>query len=81
MKIPHVIYEEEGPPVEIHAHACTNCPSVASPDDPEVNDLLSSGTREQQIESVFRCAWRRDKACKGYCDKLGISDLSRESVS
>jgi hypothetical protein len=65
---------KEGRPTRIHAHHCAHCPSVAMPDDPETADIKANATREQQIESVFRCAWRRDKACKGYCDKLGIED-------
>ena len=63
----------EGPPRAIHSNPCAHCPSVAMPDDPETEDIRLNATRQEQIDSVFRCAWRREKACKGYCDRLSIA--------
>ena len=63
----------EGRPHEIHGNSCAHCPSVAMPDDPETEEILRHATRSEQIDSVFRCAWRRKKACRGYCDRLGIT--------
>jgi hypothetical protein len=32
------------------------------------------GTREEKLDSVFRCAWRREKACRGYADFIGVTE-------
>lgn len=71
---------DEGRPTKIHASPCVHCPSVAMPDDPETLDLKDHGTRAEQLESVFRCAWRREKACRGYCDRLGINEADLETL-
>lgn len=62
-------------PKTIHAHACAHCPSAAYArgdlDDPSMADVRQ-WPRDAQIDSVFRCAWRSAKLCKGYCDHLNI---------
>lgn len=51
---------------EIHRHACKLCPSATSEPDPETLDYMAA-PRAEQVASVFKCAWRPTKACKGYC--------------
>ena len=60
----------------IHVDACEHCPS-RNPPDPECKDI-KTWPRAEQIETVFRCAWRPSKACKGYCDFLGITERDLE---
>lgn len=60
-------------PQEIHQHACANCPSKDEPD-PAVEEFMAA-PRDIQLESVFVCAWRPGKLCKGYCDRLDITDI------
>jgi hypothetical protein len=64
----------EGRPKELHAHPCAHCPSVRSPDDPESIDVRDHCALDEKIESVFRCAWRREKACRGYADFIGVTE-------
>lgn len=59
------------PTTAIHTTRCANCPSQFV-DDPEVAELQHA-PRDQQLASVFRCAWRNEKLCKGYCDRLQIT--------
>ena len=63
---------------EIWKQPCANCPSAHFPTDPEVEDI-KTWSREAQLDTVFRCAWRPEKLCKGYCDVLQITekDLKR----
>jgi hypothetical protein len=58
---------------EIHTHACKHCPSAHYPPDEESLDYKGA-PRQIQLEAVFRCAWRPDKACKGLCDFLEVSE-------
>lgn len=58
---------------KIHTHLCKHCPSSHFPPDPEALDYKAA-PRAEQLESVFRCGWRKQKACKGYCDFLGVSE-------
>lgn len=58
---------------ELHAEPCEHCPSAHHPPDPESEQFLRA-SRTTQLTSVFRCAWRNEKACKGWCDYLGISE-------
>jgi hypothetical protein len=60
-------------PTQIHAHPCKHCPSAHHEPDPESLDYLAA-PRAEQIDSVFVCAWRPDKQCKGYCDFLGVNE-------
>lgn len=60
-------------PVAIHRHPCKHCPSALSPPDDITLDYMAA-PRAEQLDSVFRCAWRRQKACKGYCDLLGVTE-------
>lgn len=63
----------EGRPKSLHAHPCTHCPTIHSPEDPESAGIRDCGTREEKRDSVFRCAWRREKACRGYADFIGVT--------
>ena len=67
--------QAEGSPKDLHAHPCTHCPSIHSPDDPESVEIRDHATHAEKIESVFRCAWRREKACRGYADFIGVTAL------
>jgi len=60
----------------IHAAPCAHCPSARGASaghehDPEVLDILT-WPRQQQLETVFVCAWRPEALCRGYCDTLGV---------
>jgi hypothetical protein len=66
--------QAEGPPKKLHVHPCVHCPSIHSPDDPESVEIRDYATRAEKIESVFRCAWRREKACRGYADFIGVTE-------
>lgn len=74
------------PTSEIHASPCAHCPTVRMADlgleDPESADI-KTWSREAQLDTVFRCAWRTEKNCKGYCDFLGVteSDLATRDTS
>jgi hypothetical protein len=57
----------------IHTHACQHCPSIHSPDDPECVQIRDRASLEEKIESLFRCAWRSEKACRGYADFIGVT--------
>ena len=65
--------QAEGRARALHAHPCAHCPSVHRPEDPESLDIRDHCSREEKIESVFRCAWRREKACRGYADFIGVT--------
>lgn len=62
-----------GRPREIHTHPCALCPSICSTDDPESIDIRDRASHAEKIESVFRCGWRSEKACKGYVDFIGVT--------
>lgn len=61
------------PCVGVRFVACTHCPSAHFPPDPEVRDLLKFGTREQQIDSCFRCGWDQAHLCRGYVTRLKLN--------
>ena len=65
---------KEGPS-SLHKHACRHCPSTYSPDDPECLQIRDFAPREEKIKSLFRCAWRREKACRGYADFIGVTEM------
>lgn len=59
----------------IHKNACKYCPSTKDIQDPEMLDIKATMTKEQVIkDTLFVCAWRTDKLCKGYCDYFGITE-------
>lgn len=62
----------------IHDHPCAHCPSAHFPPDPESLDYLKASHRFR-VEGAFPCAWRPDKYCRGYCDKMGVTaeDLAK----
>lgn len=66
------------PAREIHAHPCAHCPSKHPPDEMTL-DILT-WPRQAQLETVFRCAWRGDKACKGYCDVLNVTETELQEM-
>ena len=66
--------QAEGRARVLHAHPCAHCPSVHMPNDPESLEIRDHCSREEKIESVFRCAWRRAKACRGYADVIGVTE-------
>lgn len=74
----------ERPTAEIHETPCEYCPSACNAArgvvDPESADI-QAGSRAYQIESVFRCAWRPEKNCRGYCDFLGVTERDLEARS
>ena len=57
----------------IHTHACQHCPSIHTLDDPDSLQIRDFATLEEKIESVFRCGWRGEKACRGYADFIGVT--------
>jgi hypothetical protein len=59
---------------QIHTSPCKHCPSAHSEPDPECLDIKESYPREAQRDTLFRCAWRPEKLCKGYCDFLGFME-------
>lgn len=67
IKIPRVSIDEV-PCSGVHESPCVNCPSTRGTD-PEVQDILKL-PREKRVETAFPCAWRREKLCKGYWDKI-----------
>lgn len=64
----------QGAPTTIHAHPCAHCPSILGPEDPESIDIRNCYTHEEKIDTLFRCAWRREKACRGYADFIGVTE-------
>ena len=63
----------------IHEHACAHCPSAHFPPDEESLDYLRA-PRRVQLESVFRCGWRPQKACRGYCDVLDVTEADLQAA-
>ncbi len=70
------------PPVkEIHSSCCAHCPSaggVVDEEDFESRYYQEEASRQEQIDSVFRCAWRPQKACKGWCDIMQVTEADLE---
>ena len=67
-------------PRAIHLHPCARCPADHGSrlgHDPEAQDLIAA-PRALQLESVFRCSWRPEKLCKGWCDAVGVSESDLE---
>lgn len=60
-------------PLTIYKRPCPPCPSTKDFLDPEVEDI-KTWPREHQLDTVFVCAWRKTKNCKGYCDELGVTE-------
>jgi hypothetical protein len=74
VKIPAVALSIEARPTRIHTEPCERCPSANYPMDPQVSDIKNLWSRVDQLESVFPCAWRPEKLCKGYCDLLNVKE-------
>lgn len=66
----YIIPKPEVPnkPKGIHKSPCENCPSMQRPLDPEATDILNSKDKHTLGHSLFSCAWRSDKLCKGNYD-------------
>lgn len=58
-------------PTEIHDSPCVHCPSTKGID-PETEDI-KTWPKSQRMNTVFPCAWRNEKLCKGYCDSIGVT--------
>ena len=56
-----------------HTVPCKNCPSANHPPDPEVQDVMT-WPREEQVKTAFACGWNQTRFCRGYCDKLEITE-------
>lgn len=56
-----------------HKVACKNCPSEHFAPDPECLDMMQLSHAER-VKTAFPCAWNGKRYCKGYCDRMGISD-------
>lgn len=53
---------------EVHETSCENCPSEQGTD-PEVEDIFT-WPKEERLKTLFRCAWRPERLCKGYWKKM-----------
>lgn len=62
-------------PKEIHDRPCASCPSAHFPIDPESEDILEWPI-EERLKTVFSCAWRPEKLCRGYWDLMYPEDNS-----
>lgn len=60
-------------PVAIHESPCRHCPSAHHPPDPESMDLAAT-RRRNQVLHAFRCGWRPDRLCAGYCEQMGMTE-------
>lgn len=60
----------------IHRSPCKRCPSAHYPADSEAEDIKDMYAKGEITarESVFPCAWRPNKICKGVCDYHGIGE-------
>lgn len=71
-------------PTEMWDGPCEKCPSYHHPPDPMSEDIARFHARGEMTtgEVVFRCAWRREKACHGLCKNLGLTneDLRKASA-
>lgn len=65
-------------PRTIHATPCELCPSTKGTD-PETEEIMACAL-EERLKTVFRCAWRPNKLCKGYCDKVGATEENLRNV-
>lgn len=58
--------------LEAHPDCCKNCPSNQSGDcDPFTEDFLALPFHLRSL-TVFPCAWRPDKLCRGYAIQMGV---------
>lgn len=53
---------------EVHSSSCAHCPSMQGTD-PETEDIMT-WPLEERMKTRFPCAWRNEKLCKGYHDKM-----------
>lgn len=56
-------------PREVHDESCEHCPSAHYPPDPCTLDFMEL-SKEDRMQSVFACAWRPEKLCRGYYDLM-----------
>lgn len=68
-----VVKDLRQPQPRAHNEPCPSCPSAHHPDDPETKDILT-WPREEQVKTAFSCGWNNRRYCKGYCDKLNITE-------
>jgi len=54
----------------IHIKCCKKCPSaLGKTHDPEVRNILK-WPKKERLKTVFTCAWRQNKLCRGYYDLM-----------
>lgn len=72
MNIIPPIFKPDVLPAYVHRTPCEHCPSANAIDhDPEVKDILTMPYKDRAM-TVFACAWRPNKLCKGYCETIGF---------
>lgn len=61
-------------PTELHSSPCKHCPSTKDDlsEDYEMQDILNA-PKSVRRDLAFRCAWRPEKLCRGYCDVTGLT--------
>jgi hypothetical protein len=69
IKLP-VVKDLDPQPRKIHSKPCEECPSIKGTD-PECEDIKKLPHKDR-LETIFLCAWRPNKLCRGYCDSMGI---------
>lgn len=72
-------------PKEIHDSPCEHCPSAHYPMDEDCKEIYAMD-KATRIKSIFPCAWRVEKLCKGICDVMEVSqqdvnELAERAVS
>jgi hypothetical protein len=78
--LPASFYDLPPQPTEIHRSPCSHCPSAHYPSDPESDDIRACD-RETRAKHAFRCAWRPEKLCRGYCDDMGLDESDFAAAS
>lgn len=72
LKLP-IVTDLPPTPTELHSAPCKQCPSTGDiSEDYEMQEILESSKAVRQAHA-FRCAWRPEKLCRGYCDVMGLT--------
>jgi hypothetical protein len=61
----------------VHKDCCKRCPSNTTNPDPEVRDYMAM-PKDLRMMTVFPCAWRKEKLCKGYYDLMTSGEVKGE---
>ncbi len=67
------------PEPKMHTKPCKNCPSAHFPPDPEAL-AMESWPHEERVKTAFPCGWNGKRYCKGYCDKMGVTNNDLENL-